>query len=260
MRGAGRLQQSVAESSFDAWTKFYKQDENAPNAIVSYYAKGGLVALGLDLVLRQRSGDRLSLDDLMRELWQRYGRTGIGVPETGIEQLAGELLGTDLDDFFQLAVYGTEDLPLADWLAGVGVGMRLRPATKPEDPGGVVERPEPVTARRVLGARFRAAGDLVELTHVYVDGAAQAAGLSAGDRLVALDGIQVRADTLAARVAQLEPGRPAEVHALRRDELRTFQLAPQPAPEDTCDLWFIPDAELDAGQRARRRAWLGEAG
>jgi predicted metalloprotease with PDZ domain len=87
--------------------------------------------------------------------------------------------------------------------------MRLRPATKPEDPGGVVERPEPVTARRVLGARFRAAGDLVELTHVYVDGAAQAAGLSAGDRLVALDGIQVRADTLAARVAQLEPGRPA---------------------------------------------------
>jgi predicted metalloprotease with PDZ domain len=258
MRGAGRLGQSVAESSFDAWTKFYKQDENAPNAIVSYYAKGGLVALGLDMLLRERSAERLSLDDLMRELWQRYGQTGIGVPETGIEHLAGELLGADLSDFFQRAVYGTDDLPLVDWLAGVGVGMRLRPAAKPDDPGGVCDAPQPVSARRVLGARFRAAGELVELTHVFAGGAAQAAGLSAGDRLIALNGIQVKADSLAARVAQLDPTRPAEVHALRRDELLTFQLVPQPAPDDTCDLWFIPDPQLSAAQRARRKAWLGD--
>jgi predicted metalloprotease with PDZ domain len=65
-RGAGRLRQSVAESSFDAWTKFYKQDENAPNAIVSYYAKGALVALALDLKLRLITAGRHSLDDLMR--------------------------------------------------------------------------------------------------------------------------------------------------------------------------------------------------
>src|SRR5699024_9516171 len=52
-RAPGRLKQSVAESSFDTWTRFYKQDENSPNAIVSYYSKGALVALGLDLFIRQ---------------------------------------------------------------------------------------------------------------------------------------------------------------------------------------------------------------
>ena len=68
-RGSGRLKQSVAESSFDAWTKFYKQDENAPNAIVSYYGKGALIALALDFTLRIETDRRVSLDDLMRALW-----------------------------------------------------------------------------------------------------------------------------------------------------------------------------------------------
>jgi len=73
-RGSGRLKQSVAESSFDAWTKYYRQDENAPNAIVSYYAKGSLVALLLDLVIRRDTQGRRSLDDVMRALWRSYGR------------------------------------------------------------------------------------------------------------------------------------------------------------------------------------------
>jgi predicted metalloprotease with PDZ domain len=74
LRGAGRSKQSVAESSFDAWTKYYRQDENAPNAIVSYYTKGSLVALALDLTIRAGSDGKKSLDDVMRMLWQRYGR------------------------------------------------------------------------------------------------------------------------------------------------------------------------------------------
>ena len=264
MRGAGRFKQSVAESSFDAWTKFYKQDENAPNAIVSYYAKGGLVALGLDMVMRQRSADRVSLDDLMRGLWERYGKTGIGVPEQGIETLASELTGTDLADYFARSVHGTEDLPLADWFAGMGIGMRLRAAAKPDDPGGVCDAPgadeRPTPDRLVIGARFRAAGDFVELTHVFEGGAAHAAGLSAGDRLIALDGLQVKADTLATRIGQSGAPMPRTVHALRRDELMSFQLTPRPAPPDTCDLWLLDDAQLTAEQRARRDAWLGPAG
>jgi predicted metalloprotease with PDZ domain len=64
----------VAESSFDAWTKYYRQDENAPNAIVSYYAKGALIALALDLQLRAGTDGAASLDDVMRLLWQRHGR------------------------------------------------------------------------------------------------------------------------------------------------------------------------------------------
>jgi predicted metalloprotease with PDZ domain len=74
LRGSGRTKQSVADSSFDAWTKYYRQDENAPNAIVSYYTKGSLVALALDLTIREKTRGRKSLDDIMRALWQRYGR------------------------------------------------------------------------------------------------------------------------------------------------------------------------------------------
>jgi predicted metalloprotease with PDZ domain len=233
MRASGRLRQSVAESSFDAWTKFYKQDENAPNAIVSYYTKGGLIAFGLDVTLREMTDGRASLDDLMRELWRRFGQTGRGVEEDTIERLASELVGTDLSEFFAEAVYGTEELPLERWFGSVGVAYRLRPAATPDEPGGFIEKLGPVEARGVLGARFKAAGDLVELTHVFEGGAAQAAGLAAGDRLVAVDGIQAKADTLAARIAGLPKGQPVTVHALRRDELMTFGLLPQPAPADT---------------------------
>ena len=86
LRTPARNVQSVAASSFDAWTKYYRQDENAPNAVVSYYVKGSLVALALDLTLR-RDG-KSTLDDVMRAAWVRFGKTGIGVPERGIEALA----------------------------------------------------------------------------------------------------------------------------------------------------------------------------
>ncbi|HID48486.1 MAG TPA: M61 family peptidase, partial [Chromatiales bacterium] len=79
LRNPGRFRQSVADSSFDAWTRFYQQDESAPNTIVSYYAKGSLLALSLDLTLRQATHQRHSLDDLMRRLWQDYGRPGRGL-------------------------------------------------------------------------------------------------------------------------------------------------------------------------------------
>jgi predicted metalloprotease with PDZ domain len=74
LRGSGRTKQSVAESSFDAWTKYYRQDENAPNAIISYYTKGSLVGLAFDLTIRAKTGGAKSLDDVMRALWERYGR------------------------------------------------------------------------------------------------------------------------------------------------------------------------------------------
>src|SRR5690606_772974 len=73
LRTPGRLKQSVAESAFDTWTRFYRQDETAPNALVSYYSKGSLVALGLDLTIRHSTGGQRSLDDVMRLMWQRYG-------------------------------------------------------------------------------------------------------------------------------------------------------------------------------------------
>src|SRR5690606_38638214 len=122
--GPGRLRQSVAESSFDAWIKYYRQDENSPNTVVSYYVKGSLVALCLDLTIRARTRSRRSLDDVMRLLWQRHGapagagaasRTdpraaggtlARGLGETGFPALLEEATGLDLSRQIARWAYG----------------------------------------------------------------------------------------------------------------------------------------------------------
>lgn len=259
MRGSGRLKQSVAESSFDAWTRFYKQDENSPNAIVSYYTKGALVAFGLDMLLRDVTDDGFSLDQLMRTLWERHGKPGIGVPEDGLEQLASELAGCDLTGFFSQAVHDAADLPLHDWFTSLGIGFRLRPAKNQEDQGGHCDQPAEIIARRDIGVRYKQQGDMLVLTHVLDAGAAQQAGLSPGDKLIAINGLQVNTGNLELLLVRSEQGADISVHAFRRDELMTFQLPPKIAPSDTCDLWLLPDDECSERQLLRRRDWLALA-
>ncbi len=257
MRNPGRLRQSVAESSFDAWTRFYKQDENAPNAIVSYYAKGALTALALDLTIRAGTDDRKSLDDVMRALWQRHGRGGIGVGEREIEQVAAEVSGLDLDDFFHQALDTTQDLDLAPLLAGVAVQLRLRPSTSAKDNGGCVERFEPASARPDIGVRLQPDAADARLGVVLDSRPAQRAGLAAGDLIVAVDGLRATAANLDALIARAAGSGPIRVHAFRRDELFETQLLPQPAPADTCELRLDDDA--DASARARRASWLASS-
>jgi predicted metalloprotease with PDZ domain len=259
MRGRGRFRQSVAESSFDAWTRFYKQDENAPNAIVSYYAKGALVALGLDVTLRTLSDDNLSLDDLMRKLWREYGHPAIGVPEEGVEKAAEELLGQSLQDFFQRYVHGTEEMPLEAWFGALGIGYRLRPAKSLTDMGGVPENPavDPSKAVPVLGARVVENKGAAELVALFEGGAAQKAGLAAGDRLIAVDGLQVDGQSVHDAIACLSSGHEVRLHAFRRDELMEFTLRAQLAEADTCDLWLLETPGLDKRVTLRRNSWLG---
>ncbi|MCW9032238.1 MAG: peptidase M61, partial [Gammaproteobacteria bacterium] len=133
LRGKGRLIQSIAESSFEAWTKFYKQDESAPNSIVSYYAKGGLLALCLDLTIRKQTNNKNSLDDVMRYLWIHFGKKSIGVPEGEIEKICSNIAGLDLTDFFERYLYGVDELPLETMLADFGVEYKLRPTVSVED-------------------------------------------------------------------------------------------------------------------------------
>ncbi len=246
LRGSGRLKQSVAESSFDAWTKYYRQDENAPNAIVSYYAKGALIALALDLQLRRASAGKRSLDDVMRLLWQRHGQTGVGVPEEGIFECVAEVAGEasqaegrKLASWLRRAVQGTEDLPLARLFAGFGIEYRAEPA-------GVAP---------VLGMKLAAGSGEAKLAQVYDDGPAQRAGLSAGDVLVAMDGLRVTAEALDAMLARRKVGDRVEVHAFRRDELMRFDVELAPPPVATVKLACKPKATREAARL--RKGWLG---
>lgn len=257
----GRHVQSLADSSFDTWIKLYMPDENSNNAAVSYYTKGAMVALALDLTIRlgtataDAPGGQKSLDDVMRDLWQRFGAHGIGVPEDGVEVTAAEVTGLDLRSFFDQAVRGTDDLDLAGLLAQFGVRMHLRPAEGADDKGGKAGKDAPTGD---LGADVSGGNGSVRLKSVRTGGAAMKAGLSAGDVVVAADGLKVDAKGLLACFAKASPGQRITVHAFRRDELMTVDVVVQ-APEAT-HAWLELDPDPTPAMLARRGAWLGDAG
>ncbi|MDH3441967.1 MAG: peptidase M61, partial [Gammaproteobacteria bacterium] len=118
-RAPGRQYQSLASSSFNAWDHLYKPEANNANTGVSYYSKGALVALALDLTLRLNT--RVTLDTIVLELWRRFGSQGIGLPEDGFEALAAELGGEGIGGFFAPAIRGTVDLDLAGLLQPFGL-------------------------------------------------------------------------------------------------------------------------------------------
>jgi predicted metalloprotease with PDZ domain len=166
MQTPGREVQSVAQASFDAWVKYYRQDENTPNATVSYYAKGSLVALCFDLALRD--GGKATLDDVMREL---YALCDAG-PMTEAD-FAGVLLalgGRAFNKEISAWVHGTKDLPLKDMLERHGVAVH-------EDPSQVAQR---------LGLRVSEATG-IQVKTVLRGGAAERAGLCAGDEWLGVE-------------------------------------------------------------------------
>lgn len=246
MRGKGYLRQSISDAGFDAWTKYYRQDENSPNALVSYYTKGSLVALLLDLTLRKTTGNRRSLDDLMRLLWQRFGRPfdagqPVGMTDAEAKQALEEIGGIDLSDFFNRYIYGTTVLPLREAFADFGITMKdTADGSKPS-----------------LNIRVRPQGNDCVVTHVYENGTAHYAGVSAGDVLLAVDGLRVSADgkSIAQQLSRYALGDRVDIHVFRRDELMKLPaiLVSEEAPAYSLTL---TENVTDATKTARQ-SWLG---
>jgi predicted metalloprotease with PDZ domain len=259
----GRHHQSLEESSFDAWIRFYRPDAHSPNAQISYYHKGALVALLLDMEIRRASGNERSLDDLMHLLWERYGARDVGFPEdpaAGIRSLAEEVLGSPLEDFFRRYVHATEELDFTPALAVAGVervggspagaeqpaSASGSPATRPSDAAVLEAR---------LGIRTAAAGAAARVTFVLQGTPAHAAGVNAGDEIIAIDGLRASAGDLATRIRHHPSGEPVTLVVFRRDELLSIaiELGPPPAPR----LRLVPVAEPDADQSRVYQSWLG---
>jgi len=245
-RGPGRRRQSVAESSFDAWIKFYRQDENAPNAIVSYYAKGSLVALALDLSIRAQTRGRRSLDDVLRLMWERFGRNAFtdaesGLDEDGFPRLLEEAVGLRLDAQIRAWAYGTAELPLAALLQPFGVRLEFGAG----DQG-------PVS----IGARVAMRDGQLTITSAYNGQPAERAGLSAGDQIVAVDGLRVTDEgNLKSLLARRKPDDRIRVHAFRRDELIERELRLERPPSTEAKLTRV---ERVTGATVRLRdGWLG---
>jgi predicted metalloprotease with PDZ domain len=218
--GAGRTKQSVLDSSFDAWTKFYKQDENAANAIVSYYTKGCLIALLLDLKIRLATNHQKSLDNVMHLLWENHGKPVIGVLPDTVQRIVNEITNSDFNQFFNLCLTSTDDLPLKETLAEFGLNLNYRSPKHQKDLAGAVK--ESATANLMVIHDKHAQGAMVKVVHD--GGAAQKAGISAGDIIIAVDGLAVANDELDTMIGRFEIGETIEVHAFRRDELMIFEV------------------------------------
>lgn len=253
IRARGRFRQSLEESSFDAWTKFYKPDANASNATISYYTKGALVALALDLTIRQDTDSRHSLDSVMQACWTRYGETGEGMPERGLESVAQGFTGVDLEEFFERYVRGTGELPLAKLLRDFGVRMHLRPAEGAEDAGGKPASAElPPPPWLGIATALRDGRHLITLVHS--DSPAEAAGVAAGDELLALNDVRVLPANLDGRLREYHAGDRVTLTVFRNDELLYRKARLAEPPEDTC--WLEPDSDPTAAAETRQKAWL----
>ncbi|NRF66783.1 M61 family metallopeptidase [Aquincola sp. S2] len=230
----GRQVQSVADASFDAWVKYYRGDENTPNATISYYVKGSLIGLALDLRLRELGG---SLDGVMRRLWK--GSEGGPIAEADIAAALQAESGRSFEPELAAWVHGTEDLPLAELLPTVGITLRNERAGFAPSLGLRLSE-GPVTG--------------VIVKSVLAGSAAAAAGLSAGDELLAADGWRIR--RLDDALNWIDRTRPFELLLVRDQRLQTLRITPPPtaALTDT-HAWQLDDKPSRA-VLARRRSWF----
>jgi predicted metalloprotease with PDZ domain len=242
LRTPGRHQQSVSESSFDAWTKLYKADENAVNATVSYYNKGAVVALCLDLTIRKESGGQRSLDDVMHALWQQHGKPLIGVTSEGLERLAEETTGVNLKPFFALALRTTEELPIAGLLGEFGVSINLRPTEGAEDKGGKPGNGK--TPPHYSGMRLGPDAAGARVSSVINHSPAHRAGISAGDLLIAVDKLKTSNSKFDKQLGQFKPGDTVVLHGFRRDLLQQWQLTVAAAATDTAWLSVVDEGAI----------------
>lgn len=202
----GRSTQSVAESSFDAWIKLYRPDENSQNSTVSYYNKGALVAWGLDLLLQEHG---FGLFDVIRYFaklahsspTKRYGMSTENLSEAMTQFLPQSAWQAFLDDF----VYGTKDLPLQEWATSQGLKMQN---TTSDVPFGIV---------------YEQKAQGLFVTRLPRHSAAAQAGLSAHDTIVAINGLQTNKDTL---TQAHKTQKPSIFHALRQGVLLSFLVSP----------------------------------
>lgn len=240
----GRLRHSLEESSFDAWIKLYKPDESNTNTTVSYYHKGGLVALALDLELRAQTAGQRTLDDALRALWDHYGAAERGYDDGDVQPLFEQATGASLGAFFDRHVRGTEDPDLAGALATVGLAVEAD-----REPAKDAGAPPPAWLGVTLaGARVA----------TVLDGSpAHRAGLAPGDELVAADRYRAATDAdLRARLAARGAAGSLTLTVFRRDRLVEVPVLLEPAPPNRFTIRGLAEPGDDA--RARYREWMGE--
>jgi predicted metalloprotease with PDZ domain len=241
----GRKEQTVEDSSFDTWIKFYRQDENSINSQVSYYDKGAILGLLLDLEIRQRSKNGKSLDDVLRYLYVEFFKKNRNYTPADFQKACELMAGSSLEDFFNRYVRGTEELNYS--VALEAAGLRL-------DATGTGTGDEKV----YFGADVAQEEDRLIVRRVYAGSPAYEQGLNAGDQIVALDNMRVTRDFFNARLAEKKPGDLINLTIFRFDDLSTLLIKLAERREGTYRIVPLP-SQTEAQKRVYK-SWLHVGG
>ncbi len=233
----GRLVHPLEEASFDAWIKLYRPDENSPNSTVSYYRKGELVNALFDVEIRARTSGARSLENVLALLWERHGRRDVPVPEDGMQAIFEEAAGVPLGDLFDAWVRGAAEVDAATTLRKVGLAIERTPKDG-----------------AALGVRTRESGGRVTVQAVLRGGAAHAAGIDAGDEIVAVGERRVEGSSLDAITSKLSPGTTTEVLVARDGRIRPLKITLEQPRERRTKIVSAGDAS--EAQKALLKGWL----
>ena len=210
----GRLVQPLSESSFDAWIKLYRPDANSSNSQMSYYLKGEMVTLLLDLLIRDRTHGAKSFDDVLVAMWEQFGKPEIGFTETQLKNIIESIASQDLTEFYDRYIHGVEELPFNEYLNPFGIELQPVAANTP-----------------CLGINVKSEHGRELIKSVASNSPAQLAGIDAGDELLAIDGFKVSAEKLNERLIIYRVGQQINLTIFHADRLMTVPVtlsAPQP--------------------------------
>ncbi|NES94628.1 MAG: M61 family metallopeptidase [Desertifilum sp. SIO1I2] len=239
----GRLVQPLSESSWDAWIKLYRPDANSGNSQISYYLKGELVSLLLDLLIRAQHENRRSLDDVMRQMWEEFGKPEVGFTAEQLQQRISTIAEVDLTEFFERYLETTEELPFNRYLKPFG--LRLESDRDEASSPGVP----------FLGLTVKTENGKAMVKSAIAHSPAQNAGIDAGDELLAINEIRVTAEQLSDRLQDFAAGYTIRVSAFHQDTLITVPVTlsePQPTRYQ-----LVPVENPTPQQQQLFQGWLG---
>ncbi len=236
----GRNVQPLGESSFDSWIKLYRRESHSNNNQISYYLKGELVALLLDLLIRDKHSNQKSLDDVMLIMWERYGKAEIGFTPENLQGVFEEVAEQDLSEFFQSYLHTTKELPLDNYFACFG--LRIKPIFDKE--------PVPYLGVKV---QSEAGKEIIKFTET--GSPAAKVGIDPGDELLAINSVRVTADTLKEHLKNYQPGDNITVTIFHQDEL--LNLSTTLAKPQSIRYEVVKIENPSETQQKNLSGWLG---
>jgi predicted metalloprotease with PDZ domain len=236
----GRLQQSVEEASFDAWIKYYRPDENSVNNQISYYDKGEIVNMMLDISIRGASQGRRSLDDVLRTLYTDFYKKGRNYTPEDVQRIAGQMAGRNLDDFFTRYVRGRDQIDYNSIVSNIG--LTLNGVEKSSD-------------RPFIGADFIEDNGQLSVRSVRAGSPAYEQGLNSGDQIIAIDGYRASQSRVQQYVGDRKIGDKVRLTVFRNDQLRDIVITLGPNSKKDFSFAEVPDPSDQ--QRQLYRGYIG---